>query len=83
MLSFYSAVTDSDNEWILVPLNSPKVTSDLVEYTGPSTWIELDWYLWYSVLAFKSSMSMVGRPEMSSSSSCSVKMEISLLGMIS
>ena len=47
------------------------------------TCIELDWYLWYSVLALRSSMSMVGRPEMSSSNSCSVKMEMSLLGMIS
>lgn len=47
------------------------------------TCMELDWYLWYSVLAFRSSMSMVGKPEISSSSSCSVKMEISLLGMIS
>lgn len=47
------------------------------------TWMELPWYLWYSVLALRSSMSMVGSPEMSSSNSCSVKMEMRRFGMIS
>lgn len=58
---------------------------NLVFSTHPPihTWIELDWYLWYSVLAFKSSISIVGRPEISNSSSCSVKMEMSLFGIIS
>ena len=35
-------------------------------------------YLWYSVLAFRSSMLMSGRPDSSSSSSCSLKIAISL-----
>ncbi|MDA4133292.1 MAG: hypothetical protein OK454_09250 [Thaumarchaeota archaeon] len=39
--------------------------------------------MWYSVVLFQSSTSMSGRPEISSSSSCSLKMEISAAGMIS
>lgn len=40
-------------------------------------------YLWYSVFAFKSSMSTFGKPLMSNSSSCSLKMDINRLGMMS
>lgn len=47
------------------------------------TCIEFAWYLWYSVLAFRSSISTFGRPEISSSSSCSLNIEMSLLGMMS
>ncbi len=47
------------------------------------TCIEFAWYLWYSVLAFRSSISTLGRPEINNSSSCSLNIEMSLFGMLS
>lgn len=44
---------------------------------------EFTWYLWYSVFAFKSSMSILGKPETSSSNSCSLNIEISRFGIMS
>ena len=46
--------------------------------THQTIWRLVALYLWYSVLAFRSSMLMSGRPDSSSSSSCSLKMAISL-----
>ena len=43
---------------------------------------EFAWYLWYSVLALRSSISMTGRPLTKSSNSCSLNIEISLRGMM-
>lgn len=44
---------------------------------------EFVWYLWYSVFAFKSSISTFGNPEINSSNSCSLKIEIRRIGIIS
>ena len=41
-------------------------------------WRLVTLYLWYSVLAFKSSMLMSGKPESNSSNSCSLKIAINL-----
>lgn len=40
-------------------------------------------YLWYSVLALRSSISTLGNPLINNSSSCSLNIEISRLGIIS
>ena len=47
------------------------------------TWIDVAWYLWYSVFARKSSMSIFGKPEINNSNSCSLKIEINRFGMMS
>ena len=49
------------------------------------TWIcsEEGWYLWYSVFAFRSSMSTFGRPDIRSSNSCSSNIETSFFGIMS
>ena len=46
--------------------------------THQTIWRLVTLYLWYSVLAFKSSMLMSGKPESNSSNSCSLKIAISL-----
>ena len=53
------------------------------QYFAFRTCNEFSVYLWYSVFAFKSSKSMFGSPEINNSSSCSSKMEIRRLGMMS
>lgn len=47
------------------------------------TCADLEVYLWYSVFAFRSSMSISGRPDMRSSSSCSLNIEIKCFGIMS
>lgn len=47
------------------------------------TWIEFAWYLWYSVFALRSSISTFGKPDISSSNSCSLNIEINRFGMMS